>query len=70
MRQPKGHTEYGKEGCCPGEWDHTPNITGSYEMDGAIQRCRNRDAQAKLTDHIVRDVAYEKNTAYGHSSID
>ena len=70
MRQPKGYSEYGKEGCCPSEWNHTPDMTGSYEMDASIMRTKNKDAQAKLSDHLVTDVAYKRNTAYGYSSLD
>ena len=70
MRQPKGYLEYGRAGCCPTDWNHTPDMTGYYETDGSIMRCRNKDAQAKLGDHLVTDVAYDRNTAYHRSSRD
>jgi len=70
MRQPKGYREYGKKGCCPTEWNHTPDMTGNFEMDASIMKCKNKDAQDKLTDHLVTDVAYRRNSAYGSSSID
>lgn len=71
MRQPKGYTEYGEEGCCPAEWNHVPNMTGNHEMDGSIMRCKNKDAQARLVDHIAGGGgAYGINTAYTSSTID
>ena len=70
MRQPKGHLEYGKAGCCPTEWNNTPDMTGYYETDGSIMRCKNKDARAKLSDHLVTDVAYARNSAYNRSSLD
>jgi hypothetical protein len=69
MRQPKGFQEYGKEGCCPHEFDHVPNITGNFETDASIMRSKNKDAQARLKDHISGDV-YEINTAYHHTTQD
>jgi hypothetical protein len=39
-------------------------------MDASIMRCKNKDAQSKLADHLVTDVAYKRNTAYGRSSLD
>ena len=70
MKQPRGFKEYGKEGCCPTEWNTTPDMTGSHELDASIMHCKNKDAQAKLSDHIMRDVAYEKNNGYTRSSND
>ena len=70
MRNPKGYTHYGKEGCCPTEWERTPDMTGSHEMDASIMHCKNKDAQSKLEDHLVTDVAYKRNSAYGRSSLD
>ena len=64
MRQPKGKTEYGKEGCCPEDWNHTPRMTGDYVMDGSIQRCHNGDAKKRLEDHICDDNIYQGNTGY------
>lgn len=70
MKQPKGYKEYGKEGCCPSDWNHVPDMTGYHEMDASIMHCKNKDAQAKLEDHLVTDVAYKRNSAYGRSSLD
>lgn len=39
--------------CAPKEWRHTQNMTGSYEMDASIAHCSNKDAQAKLQDHLA-----------------
>ena len=69
MRQPKGITEYGKNGCCPSEFDHVPNITGNHETDASIMHCSNKEAHARLLDHIAGD-SYNLNTAYNHTSID
>ena len=69
MRNPKGYTHYGREGCCPTEWNHTPDMTGSFEMDASIMKSKNKDAQAKLTDHLVSDVAYKRSTNYGRTSL-
>jgi hypothetical protein len=69
MRQPKGFTEYGHHGCCPDIYNHTPDMTGDHIMDGSIMRCKNKDAQAKLTDHLTTDVAYKRNTSYNRTSI-
>lgn len=70
MKQPKGFSEYGQGGCCPEEWNHVPDMTGDYIMDGSIMRCKNGDAKARLEDHLVTDVAYKRNSAYGRSSLD
>jgi hypothetical protein len=63
-------SKYGQEGCCPSEWDDVPNMTGCPYMDGSIHHSKNTDAHARLTDHLVSDVAYTKNTAYNRSSLD
>lgn len=68
MRQPRRYQEYGKDSCCPSEWDHTPNMTGNFEFDGSIQRCRNGDMHGKLEDHIADGHMmgmYGHRTAYG-----
>ena len=70
MRQPKGFREYGVKGCCPTEWNHVPDMTGDPYTDASIMRTRNKDAAAKLTDHLVTDVAYARNSAYNRSSLD
>ena len=70
MKQPRGYTEYGKEGCCPTEWEHVPDLTGSFELDASIMRSKNKDAQARLSDHLTTDVAYKRSTSYGQTSLD
>jgi hypothetical protein len=45
-------------------------MTGSFEMDASIMQCKNKDAQARLSDHLVTDIAYKRNTAYSRSSLD
>ena len=69
MKQPKGFVEYGKQGCCPDDWNNTPDMTGDHVMDASVKRCKNKDAQAKLTDHLVTDIAYKRNTSYGRGPI-
>ena len=63
MRQPKGTTEYGKEGCCPHEFDHVPAMTGCPETDLSIMRCKNPDASARLANHL-KGGAYEVQNGY------
>jgi hypothetical protein len=70
MKQPKGHIEYGHKGCCPTEWERVPDLTGSFEMDASIMRCKNKDAAERLENHLVGDVAYQKRTGYNGSSLD
>ena len=60
MRQPKGVVEYGKNGCCPSDWDHTPNMTGDHIMDGSIKSCKNVSAASKLADHLTTNMAYQR----------
>ena len=66
MRKPK---RYGNHECCPEEWRGISDLTGSYEMDGLVARTTNRDAIARLEDHLVSDVAYELSNGYRRSSI-
>jgi hypothetical protein len=70
MRQPKGFIEYGKEGCCPDDWNHVPNITGNFEMDASIMKSKNKDAHARLADHIASDTGYRINSGYTRKTID
>lgn len=67
MRKPK---KYENHDCSPPEWRRTSDLTGSYELDGMIQRTSNRDMARRLEDHLVTDVAYQKRTAYNGSSLD
>lgn len=66
MKNPKMHEHHQ---CAPAEWRHTPDMTGSYEMDCVIARCKNKDMQQRLRDHLTEDVAYKINTAYGRGPI-
>jgi hypothetical protein len=34
--------------CAPKDWRGTPNITGSYELDGMIDRTTNKDMKDRL----------------------
>jgi hypothetical protein len=67
MRKPKG---YKNHECCPADWKQTSDITGSFELDATILRTRNNDMRDRLSDHLTGDQAYERNTAYNHTSID
>ncbi len=69
MRQPKDFAEYGKDGCCPSEWNHTPCMTGDYVFDGSVQRCKNSDMHKKLASHLA-GTAYDRNSAYNRSPRD
>lgn len=62
MRNPKN---YEFHNCCPEEWKRTPDMTGSYEMDGMIMRTKNKDMCDRLRDHLVGDQAYKQRTGYG-----
>ena len=70
MKQPRGKQEYGKNGCCPTDWERVPNMTGDHILDGSIMRCRNKDAHARLEDHLAGGVAYQIRTGYNSSTID
>jgi hypothetical protein len=55
MRQPAGFQEHA---VCPAEWRHTPDMTGSYELDGAIMHNANSDVPRRLHMYLKRDNAY------------
>jgi hypothetical protein len=61
MRQPRGFQEHV---VCPAEWSHTPDITGSYELDGAIKANSNSDVPRRLAMYLNRDYSYGPRTAY------
>ena len=61
MKQPRGHKEHT---VAPVEWRHTPNMTGDYELDGAIQQCPNTDLARRLKDHLTAGNAYGPRTGY------
>lgn len=67
MRKPKG---YKNHECCPADWRTTSDITGSFELDASILRTKNVDMKDRLADHLTGDQAYQKRTAYNHSSLD
>lgn len=67
MKKP---AKYDTHRACPKEWRKIGDLTGSYELDGMLQRTHNKDMEAKLEDHLVTDVAYQKRTAYNGSSLD
>jgi hypothetical protein len=62
MRRPKGvklHT------CSPQEWRTVPNLTGDYDLDGAIMRRTNRDMPERLNQHLTNSGdAYGQISAY------
>ena len=55
--------------CCPKDWRKTHDITGSHELDAVIEKSKNGDMRAKLSDWISSDEAYGPLTAYsGYSN--
>lgn len=66
MRKMKLHHNHQ---CCPEEWKGVSDMTGSYEMDGMIQRTSNKDMADRLESHLVSDVAYTRNRGYGKGSL-
>jgi hypothetical protein len=34
--------------CAPKDWRKTPSFTGSYELDGVIERSQNGDLPARM----------------------
>jgi hypothetical protein len=66
MRQPKGCEEHK---VCPKEWRHTPDMTGSYELDGAIMHNHNQDVPKRLAMHLkgygdLDQTAYSVRSGY------
>ncbi len=64
MRYPRGVPSHGRLGCCPQEWRRVPNISGSYELDGAIKLSKNKDVPARLQMYCPRVNSYGPLTAY------
>ncbi len=65
MRYPKGVPSYGKGGCCPDEWNDTPNFTGCFELDGVIKKSRNKDVPDRLEMYVIGPRnAYQQRTNY------
>jgi hypothetical protein len=62
MRAPKGIPTHF---CCPAEWKGVPNITGSFELDGAIARNRNKDMLSRLAMYAGLSASRPINESYG-----
>lgn len=60
MRRPRGACHE----CCPADWRQTTNITGSYELDAAIMKNKNKDVPDRLKMFVDNDTAYGPSTAY------
>lgn len=67
MKKPKAYLNHT---CAPKDWRQTSDMTGSYEMDAVIQRCKNPDMRDRLADHLLGDQAYGRKTAYNSQSRD
>jgi len=71
MKYPKGTPPHR---VAPKEWRHTPDLTGSYELDAMIHHSKNRDAADRLRDHIYQlksGYSYGPRTAYqGYNGYD
>ena len=50
--------------CCPKEWRNTPDMSGSYELDAAINRSSNGDLPARLRLFLENETAYGPRTGY------
>jgi len=50
MRNPKGHPCHE---CAPAEWRHTPDLTGSFELDEVIRKNANRNIPARLEYYLA-----------------
>lgn len=50
--------------CCPKEWRKTPDVTGSYELDESIHRCKNGNVPDRLKLYASKETAYGPLTAY------
>lgn len=62
MRAPKGIP---KHHYAPKEWRSVPNLTGSHELDGAIQKNPNKDMKHRLDFYLDREQnAYGPKTGY------
>lgn len=61
MRRPKGFQDHA---AAPKEFRHTPNVTGSHELDVMVKHCRNKDVPKRLSDYLTHDEAYGPLTGY------
>ena len=50
--------------CAPKEWRQTPDMSGSYELDAAIERSHNGDLPARLKMYLENEMAYGPRTGY------
>jgi hypothetical protein len=65
MRAPKG---FPCHQCSPQEWRHTPNLTGSYELDAVIAKNPNPAIRDRLEYYLgCSGNAYGSETAYSRS---
>jgi hypothetical protein len=49
----------------PAEWRHTPDLTGSHELDAVIARNPNKDMSRRLDMYLDQaDNAYGPKTGY------
>ena len=60
MRKPKGHRNHE---CCPADWRKTSDLSGNFQFDASIARCKNKDMQLRL-DNFLENEAYGGQTAY------
>jgi len=60
----KASAKYDNYQCAPKDWRQIQDMTGSFELDAVIARCKNPEVAAKLEDHLVSDVPYKQRTAY------
>lgn len=65
MKYPKGNNCHQ---CAPGEWRHTPNMTGDYEFDASVIHAKAKRLKTDLMHHIkdgnVPNTIYDPRTAY------
>lgn len=50
--------------CAPKEWRRTPDVTGSFELDASIARCKNGDLAKRMQFYVERENAYGPITGY------
>lgn len=61
MRRQKGFESHE---AAPEAWRRTPDMSGSYELDAAIQRSQNKNVPARLKMYLERETAYGARTGY------
>lgn len=67
----KAKAKYDNYECAPKDWRGIQDMTGSFELDAVIARCKNPEVAAKLEDHLVSDVPYKQRSAYnGYNGIE